>query len=97
MLRESACFGCSACRQGRVEPLTVLHHAGLYQQHLCRLMETVRALFFSLLCYGFGCRWVPCSIEASAERMRSRSGNPWMFLCMAVALITELLRLVIED
>ena len=31
-------------RQGRVDPLTVLHHAGLFQQHLCRLMETVRPL-----------------------------------------------------
>ena len=43
-----ACYGgqgkqvaCTLRRDGRVDPLTVLHHTGLYQQHLCRLMDTV--------------------------------------------------------
>lgn len=30
-----------ACRNGRIDPLTAMHHAGLYQQHLCELMEIV--------------------------------------------------------
>lgn len=28
-------------RYGKVDPLTAMHHAGVYQQHLCRLMEVV--------------------------------------------------------
>ena len=48
-------------RNGRVDPLTVLHHTGLYQQHLCRLMDTVSSaslplpalyLLSILLCSG---------------------------------------------
>ncbi|EIE18526.1 hypothetical protein COCSUDRAFT_6434, partial [Coccomyxa subellipsoidea C-169] len=37
-----ACDGCCmSSRSGRVHPLTAMHHAGVYQQHLCRLMEVV--------------------------------------------------------
>ena len=47
--RWSERWGAAALRRrGRVDPLTVLHHAGLFQQHLCRLMETVRAAILTM-------------------------------------------------
>lgn len=39
-----------------MDPLTALHHTGLYQQHMCRLIETVHT--FTLF---------PCNGRCSAR------------------------------